>query len=57
MQNRLTDKTEDTLKALFATKTLLTTNKKGLVTEVWKGSQHLGDFSKEGKMINACKYG
>ncbi len=35
---------------------LLSTRKHGVVTEVWKGSQHLGDFSSEGGAIQACRY-
>jgi len=47
---------EMVLKALFATKTLLSTKKKGAITQVWKGSQHLGDFSKEEGSVKACRY-
>ena len=48
---------EIALKALFATKTLLSTKKKGSITQVWKGSQYLGDFSKEEGSVKACRYG
>ena len=47
---------DDAIKALLATKGLRSTKKDGQTVQVWKASQHLGDFEKEGDKVIAKKY-